>query len=709
MSLVTVILTSSPKATTASQRLGSPTTTTTTTTATATATGPSSSVPTNSPSARNTLPTSAASVPTSLGSTLIEETTSKRILQQTKDIQMEFAAEVAETIECDSGSSGGRRSYNFHGQCLTCPSTVLSTVYPFLLFLVVAAIIVLLQNLVSMKMNLVVWVGIEFLQMLYLFGISSPSISWPNISNVIFSKFLPLFAMDVNAAVSLQCILGWSPGPDFVWFLSLPPLIWIAMTIAAKASKERIILDRTIPRWIALFLYLGQTKLVLTSLEAIKCDSDSPSSWIGCTGKIYASVAGIVGLAVYGLVFPLWFLRAMKRHAENESHIEATRQHKKKKEEKNDIEKNGTQESNESGIDMDQKGLDVFLVMGIFPRFRSGTWWWPGVWIIRKSLLSVVVILFPESPILLLVTYLVVLFVTEILQRCTLPLEILADEGDIFEQAWAHPSKVDTGFQVSLLAFCGLGFLLVSETKSRMDESQHTIASDTLLLVVLVSSLLYWFASVGVSARSKCERFSTRSLLVDAFISQNNSKSIDIGPGVNGSNFSVSSNSISSVSGNEKPPSLAGSIPKNLSMLPGSGDRSSGGSKFSPAGKDKTLESLNEDSLMEWQKSRDTASSVSTGLRSTSMSRSQHHYGDRHDDDYSVYDETIDDENGEISTRSSSFYRDGSIATIRSTEEGEDDEDMATLVEEIFIDERTGLPIDANRGQWALVDVPINE
>ena len=688
------ILASSPSAATAaSQRLGSPTTTT----------GPSYSAPTVSPSDWNILPTNvSASVPTFLGNTLIEETTSRPIRQKMNDIQME--------LECDSGSSGGRRSYTFHGQCLTCPSTVLSAVYPFLVFLVVAAIIVILQNLVSIKWNLVVWVGIEFLQMLYLFGISSPLISWPNISNVIFSKFLPLFAMDVNAAVSLQCILGWSPGPDFVWFLSLPPLIWIVMTIAAKASKERIIRDRTIPRWIALFLYLGQTKLVLTSLEAIKCDSDSPSSWIGCTGTIYASVAGIVGLVIYGLVFPLWFLRAMKRHADNESRIEATRQRKDKKEEQNDIEKDGTQDNNESGIDMDPNGLDVFLVMGIFPRFRSGTWWWPSVWIIRKSLFSVVVILFPESPILLLVIYVVVLFVTEILQRCTLPLQILADEGGKFQQAWTHPSKVDTAFQVSLLAFSGLGFLLLSDTKSGLDESQLPIAIDTLLLVVIVSSLLYWFASIGVMSRSQDERFSTRSLLVDAFISQNNSKSIDIGPSVNGSNFSVSSNSISSASGDENPSSLAGSMPNNLSMLPGIGssDRSSG-SKVSPAGEDKTLDTLNEDSLIEWQKSRDTASSVSTGLQSTSMSRLQNHYGDRHDEDYSVYDETIDDENGEVSTRSSSFYRDGSIATIRSTEEDEDDEDMATLVEEIFIDERTGLPIDASRGQWALVDVPIDE
>jgi hypothetical protein len=32
---------------------------------------------------------------------------------------------------------------------------------------------------------------------------------------------------------------------------------------------------------------------------------------------------------------------------------------------------------------------------------------------------------------------------------------------------------------------------------------------------------------------------------------------------------------------------------------------------------------------------------------------------------------------------------------------------MVTVLEEVYIDESTGLPVDASRGQWAIVDEPI--
>jgi hypothetical protein len=572
----------------------------------------------------------------------------------------------------------------------------------------VTAIIVILQNVVAMKLDVVVWVGIEYLQMLSLFGIITP-IVWPKVADVIFSKVLPLFAMDLNAAISLQCILGWSsPEPDFVWFLCVPPLIWVVMTIVSKVSKERIVRDRSISRWTVFLIYLGHTKLLLTSFEAIQCDPGSSSTWIGCDGKIYASVAGIIGLLVYGFVFPVWFLRASFIHAENEGRVDAARQ--RYNDEQHDVEKDEIQKVSENGIGMDPNDVDLFMVMDIFPIFRSGTWWWSGVWMMRKMCFSLVGLLFSDAPILLLVVFVVVLLVTEIIQRCVMPLEIPFSESDSScVKLWARASKVDTACQVSLLAFAGLGFLLLSGTDSSMNEHHFSIVVDILLLVVLAASLLYWFLAIVVTSRSKCERFSTRVLMVDTNNSQDNgARSVNTGPKAIDSDQSVSSSSGYSVGRNYTSSSktAAGAIPLNLSMLPGMGstNHSSGSSnRNSPA--DRILDMLNEDSLTEYVRS----ASISINRRNDSLSIPSSYNSNRVEDDNTAYDESTthtDFEIGESSVRSS-VYRDESIASFQSMARDEEDEDMVTVLEEVYIDESTGLPVDASRGQWAIVDEPI--
>lgn len=650
-----------------------------------------SSFPSDSPSsAPSSLPTGS-------------DTEAPTNVQDTELIVQEASSACSSTDDEDN-------SFEWHGRCRSCPSKLEAAFYPFVILLLLASLVTTIESIIPMCSTTLVWIGIEYLQLLYLSGIASPLIPWSQVANLVFTNVLPLFALDLNAAVSLQCIFGWSRQSDNVAFLALPPMIYAILLLLAKLFKGRVACDRSTSRWMAVLLYVGYVQLVLTSFETMKCDSGS--SWVGCTGSLYASIAGIVGLIIYGLAFPLWFLRAIYRYAKYQMRV--TTDHDK------DVEtSDGIHSQQESDNDLSHDNL--FFLLGVFPQLQPGTWWWSGVWMARKAFFALLSVFFYDSPILLLIVFVLVLLLSEILQRCFSPLEITANLPNAERNTiWAHASKVDTVLQISLVAIAGLGFLALSESAQNVNGNNWAV--DTLVLVVLIPSLVYWLAAIVFSSRTiNSSRFQTRALVLQARAHEKSANAaisltgpnLEL-PSVNGSvhfaEFSFSSSSTSSSRGpsdGATPSSAAANlaIPPNLSMLPGVGssDQSSVGGQESPMGST-ILHSLNEDALTEWQNTQDfenfamtKTSLVTTRLRTPGSLSAPPSFEDNVDEDV----DDIDDESSARPSSGRQVFRDDSILTFDSTNHGEDEEDMATVIEEVFIDERTGLPVDASNGRWA--------
>jgi hypothetical protein len=93
-----------------------------------------------------------------------------------------------------------------------------------------------------------------------------------------------------------------------LWILVLPILIGSILWVLSKLIKNITEPIKNVPNfthWIAIGLYLGHFKLVLTSfLEALHC---SELSWF-CCDPMLSSILGIVSLVLYGAWFPIGLL-----------------------------------------------------------------------------------------------------------------------------------------------------------------------------------------------------------------------------------------------------------------------------------------------------------------------------------------------------------------------------------------------------------------
>jgi hypothetical protein len=399
--------------------------------------------------------------------------------------------------------------FEWHGRCKQCPSTMEEGLYPFLIFISFGALLTALQSLVPLCSTSTVWIGIEYFQVLYL--ISLCGISWSPMADVIFQKVVPGFALDFSANFNLQCIFGWPNEYDQVFTITLPLIFWIFVIAFSKLSPEPLVAYKSGLRWLIVYLYLGFASILQTSNEA--CDLYTIFTTL--TSRLpltnwFTVVAGVMGLMCYGLVFPYLFHRALRRYYEVVVlGIEEENQDESKHD---DIKTQATcsclGEMKKAITDSDYENL--FFTLGIFPSIRESASWWPLFWMIRKIGFIVLVANFPRSPFLLLVLLLVILFLSEIFQRCVAPFPNKCEER--MGNKWFHSTKVDTVLQVCAVAMVGLNFLIVGSDGTRTTAQDLTM--DSLVLGLLGASVVFWLLALGFASATSCEdcpRFATLS------------------------------------------------------------------------------------------------------------------------------------------------------------------------------------------------------
>ena len=588
-----------------------------------------SSEPSNSPTTSpSTSPTASSLQPT-------ESVSSSETENDTTSV-LELATE--ESIVCDEDGN-----FDWHGQCKQCPTDYEAILYPFLVLFLLAFIVLLLQYLLPSCFTPLVWWGLEYLQMLYLIGISP--ITWSPIADIVFGKFLPLFALDLNASFNVQCVMGdnWKREADMLLVLSFPVIALILLTFLSKISSGRIIRDETVSRWMSIVLYMGYLKLILTSLEVLdfptSWSADDLSSWVN-SDPFYSTLGGFAGLLFYGVAFPFWFLQNIGRYY-SLAHTDA----QQKDEPAIQDEENGERSKRSSIRKQAKKKKDLFMMLGVFPTtLRPGAWWWPGLMMLRKFIFAVLLVTFDDSSFLLLVIFLATHLLGFIAQRCCSPL------GAESRKKWYHTATVDTVLQLCLIVMVGVAFLSFwSINEDGMKENFQKWTEDILVLCIFTPSLIYLGVAIGVSCAQPEPCFEAAA---SEILSYDTSTKGDDAPDANGGGLSImqsfDTQSASSQSYDEA------SVSQNEIQFFG-----------------------DVDGADEWKETADYDDWIATGAPSAVMQ-----------------------EDGEEVAQGRG---DSTIATndLEIDIEGFDDDDMATVYEEVWVDEATGEEIsDPKNGNW---------
>ncbi|KAG7368310.1 ephrin-receptor like protein [Nitzschia inconspicua] len=408
----------------------------------------------------------------------------------------------------------GDGRFEWHGSCKQCPSKIEEGLYPFLIVFLFVTLIIVLQSLVPLCSTGTVWVGMEYLQVLYLVSLSG--ISWSPYAAVVFEKVIPIFALDFSANFSVQCVFGWPKEYDQILTITLPLFFWLAMATVSKLSRERLVVYKSGLRWLTVYMYLGFSSLLQTSRDATELNSVFNTFFLRLASTTwYAAIAGLIGLVFYGLVFPYWLYRCLGRYyklvvlgIEDEEldgiETQASRSCFQK------IKRN-----------VNSSQASLFLTLAIFPAVREGASWWSLFWLIRRMAFLVLVAFFPRSPFLLLVALLNILFFSEVFQRCKMPFPNEYEEN--LGNKWYHTEKADTVLQMCAVAMVGISFLIVGSDGSRYPTQDLTI--DILVILLLSASVLFWMLTIGFASRHSCEdypRFATKAneLLLEMAVSQ---------------------------------------------------------------------------------------------------------------------------------------------------------------------------------------------
>ncbi|VEU35746.1 unnamed protein product [Pseudo-nitzschia multistriata] len=414
----------------------------------------------------------------------------------------------------NTGNNAG--TFEWYGRCQECPARHETILFPFLVVTLLALLVILLEYLLPSCCTALVWWGIEYLQMIYFIGILS--IQWSPIAEFVFVRLLPVFALDLNASFSLQCVIGknWpqQESADHLFILSLPLLVAILLTFISKISSSRCIRDESVSRWMTLILHMGYLKLVLTSLQIIHLPeswtADVLSSWTK-SDPFYATMCGLAGLLFYGGAFPLWLVQSISHfHRLNLALV---------RDDTPDDTFIGNDEERSAEIKRQQiikrkqtrRKKELFQTIGILPIILGPkAWWWPGFWMLRKMLFSVLLVLFPDKPVLLLIIFLLVHFLSVIIQQCTLPLvHEDQDQAKDDKKKWCHVATVDTVLQFCLAAMLGVAFFSLWSTadngSTRSSFQKHTEGS--MVLSILLISLIYLTLAIGVCCARSDPRF----------------------------------------------------------------------------------------------------------------------------------------------------------------------------------------------------------
>lgn len=653
----------------------------------------------DSPTASPTVqPSITSGGPSSQPSTLISDET------------LALAEGSAQALDCDDDA------FFLHGECMQCPSRTMAILLP---ILVVLFVIGATFSFIKMApcCTAVLFIGIEYLQLLFLLGITH--VPWTGTLEELY-RFLGIFALDLNAAVPLQCYLNVNPQGEHVLILILPiiglvlPLFWIRAHLHKDwfTKDEARAKRKTCANNFAFWIFLGYAKLLLTSLEAMSCStlqagvfSEETIDWFclssGSTNEKYAAMIGAAGLVVYGMAYPVWVVQHL-----NSAH--AT------KETAGDI-------SAVADKSIFWTGRKRFL-----RPFQPSAWWWTAFLLGRKFILVCDVILFQDVPFLTLAFFMVIIISSQILQRCNPPYIDYEETNseNSKTQAIFRFKAVDMVLHACLIyttAF-GLIFLLVSET------ADVRVGLAILLLLVLIPSFVYLLLAACHCLSHGCQ---CQSLTDSDDFDPENPKSSMKKTTRNAKHESSYDESKHIVSF-EHPDKTSNTTAHNLSRTPHPSsrddetepDNSTEEGVENPSGRARRnpgrwVSQVSEASMEEWQETEDYDDWMATGGSIiVSSFEEQQAYEVDYDRQQSEQARVPINKNHSsmISAGDESRYGTWSIDDIVDVEEGAnehvfEDDDTDTVQSgwdgesqagtEVWIDEDTGLPVDRYSGQWS--------
>jgi hypothetical protein len=443
-----------------------------------------------------------STLPSLRPSRIVEQATSSTPVQQE-----EIVITSHELYQKFPVCSNQEDHFQWHSQCKQCPSGIEEGFYPFFIVILLAALITVLQSLLPLCSTSVVWIGVDYLQFLYL--IELVGIRWPPLAEHVFGKFVPVFALDINANFSFQCMFGWPKEYDQILMISLPLIFWLCATALARISNNRIVAYDAGLRWLVVLLYMGFTTLIQTSKDAATSVVSARNSMTSIS--ICATIVGFSGLLFYGVVFQNWLHRALHqyyRQLEDHESAQGCDPEGPSLTSPTRLDKHKSTENDNS------RRKRLFMTLGVFPSIQHGAWWWSIFWLMRKAAFIVVMSFFPESPFGLLVTLVVILSFSEIYKRRVVPFpnECEARLGN----KWFHAASVDKVLQFCLILTAGLSNLVLRSEGKR--SPAHDLTLDIMLLILIGVSVSYWTLSIGfasVHCCADCPRFVTEAGSLD--------------------------------------------------------------------------------------------------------------------------------------------------------------------------------------------------
>ena len=551
-------------------------------------------------------------------------------------------------------------SFVLHGRLHQCPARHDMIAYPILVAIFLIMLIAVLEFILPLNFATFAWLAVEYLQMLYLIGISSDS--WSPAARFLFEKLVPVFAIDFHASFSLKCIMGDSlpqiEAADQLLVLSLPIIFYILSTFLAKISKNRIIIEETVSRWTAVLLYVGYLKLVLSSLEALKfpqsLSADPLSDWVN-SNSFYSTLGGIAGLIIYGLIFPIWFLQGLYRR--NFLNLALA-------EDREGNDEGGIQDSRRKTL-IKRKNR-IFVTIGILPiDFQQTVWWWPGIWMLRKLVLSIIWYIFPDKQSLLLDLFLWSNFMILIGQYHKQP---LGDDETNYYSIGTMDAVLQSFLAATIPIAIALSYAQSADMKSRSMVRQQV--EDVFVLFIFTASFLYLVVIIGMCCMRPEPRFRS---LVSQLVVANNKKD-------------QNKNNIDTFETPTADSTIEEPIDESLMLPTLSVEETDSRNKtkeidFFAAGKDRA-----------W-----TCPSTNMGY-GFSSSHSSPYLGGQADEEGYIRERY----GGDLSSSASSPKFDRSDSTIGTADEdGGIEDDTQTLYEEVWVDEETGEEIiDPEQGDW---------
>jgi len=248
------------------------------------------------------------------------------------------------------------------------------------------------------------YIGLDYLQVLSFLG-TTTSFKWPRVVDDTLVS-LAVFNFDLDATLSLECLINISYDTKELLVLSLLVTLGAGITILSMIIKRDLFMDKFATISLGLY-YFAYLQLTSSSFEAM----------IG-SGSKSLTIAGAIAFKVYGISFPLLVGRLLLRS-------EARREIKSVMEET-------TTMVNDMGVEASSRAVRQCLIL--YGPFRSARWHWPVVVLGRKLWLVVATSLWRGKPMVLgcILTFMFALWgVVDYLARPYMP----------FSQEMAHLAR----------------------------------------------------------------------------------------------------------------------------------------------------------------------------------------------------------------------------------------------------------------------------